>query len=77
MKHKLASGLLIASVLAWGLWCGGRVSNPVSTVPLWSASPPETFELYRELLRAGAGQFFLLVPPFLVGVVMGSMAAAW
>ena len=77
MRHKLASGLLIASVFTWGIWCGGRVSNELTTVPIWSASPPESLKVYRELPRKGGAPFFLIVHPSFVVLAIGATLAAW
>lgn len=77
MRHKLASGLLIASVFAWGIWCGGRVSNELMTVPIWSASPPESLKVYRELPRKGGAPFFLIFHPLYVALAIGATLVAW
>ena len=53
MRYKLAAGLLIASVIVWGIWCGGLVFNELMTVPKWSASPPESLKAYNELPSKG------------------------
>jgi hypothetical protein len=77
MRHKLASGLLIASVFAWGIWCGGQVFNEFVTVPIWSASPPESLKVYRELPRKGGAPFFLILHPLFVALAIGATLAAW
>jgi hypothetical protein len=77
MRHKLASGLLIASVFAWGIWCGGKVFNELMTVPIWSASPPESLKVYRELPRKGGAPFFLIFHPLFVVLAIGATLAAW
>ena len=69
--------LLIASVFAWGIWCGGRVFNELMTVPIWSASPPESLKVYRELPRKGGAPFFLIFHPLFVGLAIGATLAAW
>ncbi len=77
MRHKLASWLLIASVLAWGIWCGGTVFNELTTIPIWSASPPESLKVYRELPRKGGAPFFLIFHPLFVALAIGATLAAW
>ena len=77
MRHKLASGLLIASVFAWGIWCGGQVFNELMAVPIWSASPPESLKVYRELPRKGGAPFFLIFHPLFVVLAIGAPLAAW
>ena len=77
MRHKLASGLLIASVFAWGIWCGGQVFNELMTVPIWSAAPPESLKVYRELPRKGGAPFFPIFHPLFVVLAIGAALAAW
>jgi hypothetical protein len=77
MRHKLASGLLIASVIVWGIWCGGQVFNELMTVPIWSASPPESLKTYDALPSKGGLPFFPLFNPLFVLLSIGSALAAW
>lgn len=77
MRHKLASGLLIASVIVWGIWCGGQVFNELMTVPLWSASPPESLKTYAELPSRGGAPFFPLFNPLFVVLAIAATLAAW
>ena len=77
MRRKLASWLLIASVFVWGIWCGGQVFNELMTVPIWSASPPESLKVYRELPRKGGASFFLIFHPTFVALAIGATLAAW
>jgi hypothetical protein len=77
MRHKLASGLLIASVIVWGIWCGGQVFNELMTVPLWSASPPESLKVYAELPSRGGAPFFPLFNPLFVVLAIAATLAAW
>ena len=77
MRHKLASGLLIASVLIWGIWCGGQVFNELMTVPIWSASPPESLKAYAEMPSKGAAPFFPLFNPLFVVLAVGATLVAW
>lgn len=77
MRHKLASGLLIASVIVWGIWCGGQVFNELMTVPKWSASPPESLKAYSELPSKGGAPFFPLFNPLFVVLAIGASLAAW
>ena len=76
MRHKLASGLLIASVIVWGIWCGGQVFNELMTVPIWSASPPESLKAYAELPSEGGAPFFPLFNPLFVILAVGAALAA-
>ena len=77
MRHKVASGLLIASVLVWGIWCGGQVFNELMTVPKWSASPPESLKAYAEMPSKGGAPFFPLFNPLFVVLAVGATLAAW
>ena len=77
MRYKLASGLLIASVIVWGIWCGGQVFNELMTVPIWSASPPESLKTYAELPSKGGAPFFPLFNPLFVVLAVGATLAAW
>jgi hypothetical protein len=77
MRHKFASGLLIASVIVWGIWCGGQVFNELMTVPIWSASPPESLKVYSELPSRGGVPFFPLFNPLFVVLSVGATLAAW
>jgi hypothetical protein len=77
MRHKLASGLLIASVIVWGVWCGGQVFNELMTVPIWSASPPDSLKIYSELPSRGGAPFFPLFNPLFVVLAIGAALAAW
>ena len=77
MRHKLASVLLIASVIVWGIWCGGQVFNELMTVPKWSASPPESLKVYAALPSKGGAPFFPLFNPLFVVLAIGAAFAAW
>jgi hypothetical protein len=77
MRHKFASGLLITSVIVWGIWCGGQIFNELMTVPIWSASPPESLKIYSELPRKGGVPFFPLFNPLFVVLSVGATLAAW
>ena len=77
MRPRLAAGLLIASVIVWGIWCGGQVFNELMTVPIWSASPPESLRAYAGLPSRGGAPFFPLFNPLFVVLAIGSALAAW
>jgi hypothetical protein len=77
MRHKIASGLLIASVIVWGIWCGGQVFNELMTVPKWSASPPASLKAYAEMPSKGGAPFFPLFNPLFVVLAVGAALAAW
>lgn len=77
MRRKLASGLLISSVIVWGIWCGGQVFNELMTVPIWSASPPESIKSYAQLPSRGGAPFFALFNPLFVVLAIAATLAAW
>lgn len=77
MRYRLASGLLIASVIVWGIWCGGQVFNELMTVPIWSASPPESLKDYSKLPSKGGAPFFPVFNPLFVVLAVGAALAAW
>lgn len=77
MRHKLAAALLIASVIVWGIWCGGQVFNELMIVPKWSASPPASLKAYAELPSRGGAPFFPLFNPLFVVLAVGAAVAAW
>lgn len=67
----------MASIIAWGLWCGGQVFNELMVVPKWSASPPETIRAYNEIPRKGGAPFFVLFNPLFVLLAIASAIFAW
>jgi len=64
-------------VIVWGIWCGGQVFNDLMTVPIWSASPPESLKIYSELPSKGGVPFFPLFNPLFVVLAIGAALAAW
>ena len=77
MRNKLASTLLIASIVVWGIWCGGQIFNELMVVPKWSASPPETIKAYNEIPQKGGAPFFVLFNPLFVILAVASAIFAW
>ena len=77
MRDKLASALLIASIVVWGIWCGGQIFNELMVVPKWSASPPETIKAYNEIPQKGGAPFFVLFNPLFVLLAILSTIFAW
>ncbi|MCA1615259.1 MAG: DUF1772 domain-containing protein [Acidobacteria bacterium] len=47
------------------------------TVPIWSASPPESLKAYAELPSKGGAPFFPLFNPLFVVLAIGAALAAW
>jgi hypothetical protein len=68
---------MIASVMVWGIWCGGQVFNEMMTVPIWSSSPPESLKAYAELPTKGGAPFFPIFSLLFVVLAIVSALAAW
>jgi hypothetical protein len=47
------------------------------TIPIWSASPPESLKVYAELPQKGGAPFFPLFNPLFVVLAIGATLAAW
>ncbi len=77
MRKQIAGFLLIASVFVWGIWCGGQIFNELMVVPIWSASPPESLKVYRQLPSIGGGLFFPIVSMLFFLLAIISAIAAW
>lgn len=77
MRKQIAAFLLTASIVAWGIWCGGQVFNELMVVPKWSSSPPETIKAYNEIPRKGGAPFFVLFNPLFVILAIASAIFAW
>lgn len=77
MRHTAALSLLIASVIAWGIWCGGQVFNELMIVPKWSASPPESLKVYADLPAKGGAPFFDLFGPLFVVLAIAAAVGCW
>lgn len=77
MRKKIAKILLIISVLAWGLYCGGQVFNELMVVPRWSADPPETIRAYDVIPKAGGANFFEVFGPLFIILAIGATIFAW
>ena len=77
MRNKTASALLIASIVVWGIWCGGQIFNELMVIPKWSASPPETIKAYNDIPQKGGAPFFVLFNPLFVLLAIASAIFAW
>ncbi|MET0754068.1 MAG: hypothetical protein ABWZ66_11870 [Pyrinomonadaceae bacterium] len=77
MRNKIASALLITSIVVWGIWCGERVFNELTVIPKWSASPPETIKAYNAIPQKGGAPFFVLFNPLFVLPAIASAVFAW
>lgn len=77
MKKQIAKNLLIASVFAWGIYCGGQIFNELMVVPRWSASPPETIKAYDAIPKAGGAPFFEIFGPACISLAITAAIAAW
>ncbi len=77
MRNRIAFVLLAASVMVWGVWCGGQVFNEMMVIPKWSASPPESLMTFAQLPSKGGAPFFPLFNPLFAILAVGSAIAAW
>jgi hypothetical protein len=75
VRSKLVGGLLIASVLTWGIWCGGQLYLSLMTLPLWNSAA--AFQAYFQLPRSGRINFFMLFGPTVVALGIGAPLIAW
>ena len=69
--------MLTASIVVWGIWCGGQIFNEMMTVPIWSASPPESLKAYDALPSKGGLPFFPLFNPLFAVLAVGAAITAW
>ena len=77
MRKRSAFVLLAASVMVWGIWCGGQVFNEMMIIPKWSALPPESLKTFAEVPTKGGAPFFPLFNPLFALLAVGATIAAW
>ena len=75
MRQRLASVLLMASVILWGTWFGGQFFNEARVIPRWLSSPPESMQAYGAIPTKGGFPFFLLNPFFFLCALAAAIAA--
>ena len=76
MRRKVASALLVCSVVLWGVWFGGQFFNYAFVIPRWHASLPETMRAFGAMQVKGGLPFFFLNPFFFL-CALAATVAAW
>ena len=77
MRNKIATILIIASSVLWGLYCGGQLFNELMTVPIWSADPPASLKAYAAMPSRGGFNFFILFNPLFALIAIVALIVAW
>lgn len=79
MRKQIASFLLIASVVIWGIWCGGQYFNEARVIPKMLSNPPESVAAYNAIPAEGGLPFFFPLNPliFLISLAAALMAWKW
>ena len=79
-REKTLNALLWYSVFAWGTWFGGTLYQMLVVVPMWSASPPESVQLFFLGTDYNRTIFHFFGPPFMAARVLPiiiALALAW
>lgn len=75
-KSPLAGGLLVACVVAWGIWAGGQLFSSVMMVPMFTESAG-ALQAYFQLPRQRPVNFLLVFGPLVVTMGIAGPMAAW
>ena len=77
MRKQIASFLLMASVVVWGIWCGGQYFNEARVIPKKLSNPPESVAAYNAVPVDGELPFFFPGNPLIFLVSLAALIAAW
>jgi hypothetical protein len=77
MRKRFAAFLLIASVVAWGIWCGGQYFNEARVTPKRLSNPPDSVVAYNAIPIKGELPFFFPLNPLIFLVSLAALIAAW
>jgi hypothetical protein len=77
MRKQIASFLLIAAVVVWGIWCGGQYFNEARVIPKWLSNPPDSIIAYNAIPVEGELPFFFPLNPLIFLVSLAALIAAW
>jgi hypothetical protein len=77
MRKQIASFLLIAAVMVWGIWCGGQYFNEARVIPKKLSNPPESVAAYNAVPVDGELPFFFPGNPLIFLVSLAALIAAW
>ena len=77
MRKRFASFLIIASILVWGIWCGGQYFNEARVIPKKLSNPPESVAAYNAVPVDAYLPFFFPGNPLIFLVPFAALIAAW
>jgi hypothetical protein len=77
MRKQIASFLLIAAVVIWGIWCGGQYFNEARVTPKRLSNPPDSVVAYNAIPMDGDLPFFFPLNPLFFLVSLAALIAAW
>ena len=69
--------LLIAAVVAWGIWCGGQYFNEARVIPKLLSTPPDSIIAYNAIPTGGGLPFFFPLNPLFFLLSLAAAIAAW
>jgi len=77
MRKQIASFLLIAAVVVWGIWCGGQYFNEARVTPKKLSNPPDSVVAYNAIPVEGSLPFFFPLNPLFFLVSLAALITAW
>ncbi len=77
MRKQIASFLLIAAVVIWGIWCGGQYFNEARVTPKRLSNPPDSVVAYNAIPMDGDLPFFFPLNPLFFLVSLAALIMAW
>jgi len=77
MRKQIASFLLIAAVVVWGIWCGGQYFNEARVSPKRLSNPPDSVIAYNAIPTEGELPFFFPGNPLIFLMSLAALIAAW
>ena len=77
MRKRAASFLLIASVVLWGIWCGGQYFNEARVIPKLLSAPPDSIVAYNAIPSQGGLPFFFPLNPLFFLLSLAAAVTAW
>jgi hypothetical protein len=75
VRKRIASALLLMSVIIWGTWFGGQLFNEARVIPRWLSAPPASMRAFDAIPVTGGFPFFLLNPFFFLFAAAAAVAA--
>jgi hypothetical protein len=77
MRKQIASFLLIASVVVWGIWCGGQYFNEARVIPKMLSNPSESVVAYNAIPTEGGLPFFFPLNPLIFLISLAAAFLGW